>query len=188
MGVLNLEKGVNALISKSTKTATIGLGWDVSGNAKNFDLDASAFLLDENGKVSGAADVVYFGNKTHSSGSVWSTGDNLTGDGDGDDEQIKIEFDKVPANIKRIAIVVNIYDAANRGQNFGQVNNAFCRLVDTTDGKEEEQDRFDLTEDYSAFTGMHMVDIYRHNDDWKIKAIGEGVKGDLQAFFKKFGG
>lgn len=185
--VISLEKGNKCVLSKDTHTALIGLGWDVGGNSA-YDLDAAAFLLGEDGKMRNAADFVYFSNLAHPTRAVVHSGDNLTGEGDGDDEQIRIDFDKVPADVKTISIVVAIFKAAERHQNFGQVKNAYCRLVDTTGNKEEETHRFDLSEDYSMFYGMHMVDIYRHNGDWKINAVGEGIKGDLNEFLAKFRG
>lgn len=174
--MLNLTKGENHIIDKNTQTAIIGLGWDVNSNGgSDFDLDASVFMLGANGKlVGGDTGVIYFGHKTHASGAVTHSGDNLTGAGAGDDETIKIDFSKMPAEVDRLVVVVNIYNAADRKQNFGQVNNAFVRLVDTTNGKNEEQLRFDLTEDYSSATAIHMADIYRHNGEWKMKAIGIG--------------
>lgn len=186
--MINLTKGENHVIDKSTQTALVGLGWDVnSGNGSAFDLDASIIMLGANGKLASDADVIYFNNKSHSSGAVMHSGDNLTGAGDGDDETIKIDFSKMPANIERLVVVVNIFEAVSRNQNFGQVNNAFVRLVDTTNGKNEEQLRFDLTEDYSGATGIRMADIYRHNGEWKMKAIGEGAKvASLKNFIDQF--
>lgn len=186
--MINLTKGENHVIDKNTQTSIVGLGWDsnTKGGAA-FDLDASVIMLDANGKLTSDDDVIYFNHKTHSSKAVCHSGDNLTGAGDGDDETIKIDFSKMPANIARLVVVINIYDAANRKQNFGQVNNAFVRLVDTTNGKNEEQLRFDLTEDYSGFTGIRMADIYRHNGEWKMKAIGEGAKvASLNDFISQF--
>jgi tellurium resistance protein TerD len=186
--MINLSKGENHVIDKNTQTAFVGLGWDVNANGgDNFDLDASIIMLDTNGKLASDGDVIYFNNKTHKSGAVVHSGDNLTGAGDGDDEVIKVDFSKIPANVSRLVVVVNIYNALTRKQNFGQVNNAFVRLVDTTNGKNEEQLRFDLTEDYSGATGIRMADIYRHNDEWKMKAIGEGAKvASLADFINQF--
>lgn len=187
--MINLTKGENHALDKNTQTALIGLGWDIkSGAGDNFDLDAAAFLLDDKGHLASDGDFIFFNNKKHSSGAVVHSGDNLTGEGDGDDEQIKIDFSKMPANIARIAIVVNIYSAATRHQNFGQVNNAFVRLVDTTGGKNSEEFRFDLTEDYSGFTAIRVADIYRHNGEWKMKAVGEGSNNDLGAYATSFKG
>ena len=186
---INLTKGENHVIDKSTQTALIGLGWDAqSGNGKDFDLDASVFALDANGKLAREDDFIYFKHLQHPSGAIVHSGDNRTGAGAGDDEAIKIDFSKMPESIARLVIVVNIYDAVARGQNFGQVNNAYVRLVNTTGGKNEEELRFDLTEDYSGATGIRMADIYRHNGEWKMKALGEGGKcslGDYLAQFQK---
>lgn len=186
--MINLTKGENHVIDKNTQTAFIGLGWDVNSNGGSaFDLDASVILVGANGKIASDDDVIYFNHKKHSSGAIVHSGDNLTGAGDGDDEVIKVDFSKIPENIDRIVVVVNIYQGIDRKQNFGQVNNAFVRLVDTTNGKNEEQLRFDLTEDYSGSTGIRMADIYRHNGEWKMKAIGEGAKvASLTDFINQF--
>ena len=157
---INLSKGENHVLDKNTQTALVGLGWDAKS--------------------------IYFNNKKHSSGAIVHSGDNLTGAGDGDDETIKLDFSKMPANIERLVVVVNIYKADERNQNFGQVNNAYVRLVETTGGKNEEQLRFDLTEDYSGSTGIRMADIYRHNGEWKMKAVGEGAKCGLGDFINQF--
>lgn len=184
---INLTKGENHALDKNTQTALIGLGWDAkSGSGDAFDLDASVIALSANGKIASDSDVIYFNNKKHSSGAIVHSGDNLTGAGDGDDETIKLDFSKMPANIERLVVVVNIYNAEQRKQNFGQVNNAYVRLVDTTGGKNEEQLRFDLTEDYSGSTGIRMADIYRHNGEWKMKAVGEGAKCGLGDFINQF--
>ena len=187
--MINLTKGENHVIDKNTQTAIVGLGWDVQkGNGQAFDLDASVFLLGADGKMHDEKDFIFFKNLSHPSGAVVHTGDNRTGAGEGDDEQIKIDFSKMPANIEKISVVVNIYEAESRHQNFGQVNNAYVRLVNTTGGKNEEELRFDLTEDYSGSTGIHVVDIYRRNDEWKMKAIGEGAKKDLGGYLAQFKG
>lgn len=184
---ISLEKGVNHVIEKTTQTANVGLGWDVNkaGNGNDFDLDAAVFALNENDKLDSESNFVYFNNK-HPGIGIDHSGDNLTGAGDGDDEVITVDFSKVPATVKKIAVVVSIYKGAERHQNFGQVKNAFVRLVDTTNGANTEQLRFDLTEDYSGDTAIHMADLYRHNDGWKMKAIGEGIKGDLSTFLQQY--
>ena len=161
---INLTKGENHALDKNTQTALIGLGWDAkSGSGDAFDLDASVIALSANGKIASDSDVIYFNNKKHSSGAIVHSGDNLTGAGDGDDETIKLDFSKMPANIERLVVVVNIYNAEQRKQNFGQVNNAYVRLVDTTGGKNEEQLRFDLLLFlWRAFQDKHKRHQCRH--------------------------
>lgn len=187
---VNLTKGQKVDLTKGNPgldKIMVGLGWDVNkydGGAQ-FDLDASAFLLTEAGTVSGDADFVFYGNTRHASGAVEHMGDNLTGAGDGDDEQIMIELSKVPDNISRIAFTVTIYDAEVRNQNFGQVSNAFVRVVDQSSGT--ELIRYDLGEDFSIETALVVAEIYRHNGEWKFNAIGSGYQGGLQALCQSFG-
>ena len=186
MGI-DLSKGQRVDLTKTNpglNDVMVGLGWDVdeSGNSA-FDLDALAFLLDANGKASDK-DVVYFNNLKHSSGSVIYQGDNLTGEGDGDDEQIEIILNKVPESVQRIAIGVAIYQAESRKQNFGLVQNAFVRLVDNSNGN--ELIRYDLSEDYSIETAVFMGELYRHNGEWKFTAKGEGINGGLNGLVSRF--
>lgn len=186
MGI-NVSKGQRIDITKTNpglNDVMVGLGWDVndSGNSA-FDLDALAFLLDANGKAKDE-DVVYFNNLKHASGSVIHQGDNLTGEGDGDDEQIEIFLNKIPASIERIAICVAIYDANNRRQNFGMVQNAFVRLVDNSNLSEII--RYDLSEDYSIETAVFMGELYRHSGEWKFAAKGEGIQNGLQGLISRF--
>lgn len=185
---INLTKGQKVNLSKdapSLKVALVGLGWDIKqyDSGADYDLDASVFLLDANGKCAHETDFIFYNNLT--GGGVTHSGDNRTGEGDGDDESVTIEFDAVPAYVHRIAITVTIHDAVARGQNFGQVSNAFIRLVDTQSG--EELLRFDLGEDYSTETAIVFAEIYRHNGEWKFSAVGSGFNGGLEAMCKAYG-
>lgn len=185
---INLSKGQKVNLSKEApnlKVALIGLGWDVNqfDGGSDFDLDASVFLLGENGKCAKDTDFVFYNNLT--SNGVTHTGDNRTGEGEGDDEAVIIEFDKVPQSIAKIAITVTIYDAPARGQNFGQVQNAFVRLVDQNTGAELL--RYDLNEDYSTETAIVFAEVYRHNGEWKFSAVGSGFNGGLEALCKQYG-
>jgi tellurium resistance protein TerD len=186
MGI-NVSKGQRIDITKTNpglNDVMVGLGWDVNDNGSSaFDLDALAFLLDANGKAKDE-DVVYFNNLKHASGAVIHQGDNLTGEGDGDDEQIEIFLNKIPASIERIAICVAIYEADSRRQNFGMVQNAFVRLVDNSNLNEII--RYDLSEDYSIETAVFMGELYRHNGEWKFAAKGEGVQNGLQGLISRF--
>ncbi|MDR1349388.1 MAG: TerD family protein [Zoogloeaceae bacterium] len=186
---VSLSKGSNVSLTKtvpSLKRILIGLGWDArSTDGGDFDLDASAFLLADNGKVRNDEDFIFYNKLVSDCGSVEHTGDNRTGAGDGDDEALKIELGKVPSAIKRIAITVTIHDAQNRRQNFGQVSNAFMRIVNLDN--DVEIARFDLSEDYSTETAMIFGEIYKHNDEWKFKAVGQGYSGGLEAMCQQFG-
>ena len=187
---VSLQKGQKVSLTKGNPGLTkvvVGLGWDVNGfdTGGKFDLDAAAFLLTDAGKVSDQNDFIYYGNLTHSSGSVQHLGDNLTGVGDGDDEQIKIDLSKIPANITKIAFTVTIYDAETRHQNFGQVSNAFIRIVDETNN--QEIIRYDLGEDFSIETAIVVGELYRNNGEWKFNAIGSGFQGGLAALCGHYG-
>lgn len=195
---VSLSKGGNVSLSKTTpdlKRILVGLGWEArASDGDEFDLDASAFLLAENGKVQLDRDlVVGFGHDEASGeslmrsrcGSVEHTGDNRTGAGDGDDEAIKIDLEKMPAWVKRITICVTIWDHEKRHQNFGQVNDAFMRIVNLDN--DIEIARFDLSEDYSTETAMIFGEIYQHGAEWKFKAVGQGYAGGLEAMCKQFG-
>lgn len=185
----NLVKGQKVELTKTNKglkEIIVGLGWDVNKyDGDNFDLDASAFLLGSNGKVKSSGDFIYFNNLKHSTGAVKHMGDNLTGNGDGDDEQIIVDLEKIPMDIDKIAFTVTIYDAENRMQNFGMVSNAFIRMVNKDNN--EEMIRYDLGEDYSTETAMVLGELYRHNGEWKFNAIGSGYSGGLQALCNDFG-
>ena len=171
---ISLTKGQKVDLTKNNpglKNVLVGLGWDINrfDSGSDFDLDASAFLVQENGKVSGDQDFIFYSNLEHPSGAVVHLGDNRTGAGDGDDEQITVDLSKVPENIARIAFTVTIYDAESRRQNFGQVANAFIRLVNAD--TDEEIVRYDLGEDFSIETAMVVGELYRHNGEWKFNAI-----------------
>ncbi len=174
---INLSKGQKVDLTKGNpglKNIMVGLGWDVNAfdSGVDFDLDAAAFMLGADGKCPTDKEFVFYGNLAHPSESVKHMGDNLTGEGEGDDEQIQIDLSKVPANIERIAFTVTIYEAEARRQNFGQVSNSFIRLVDETTGK--EMIRYDLGEDFSIETAVVVGELYRHNGEWKFNAIGSG--------------
>lgn len=186
---INLSKGQKVELTKgnpSLKKLIVGLGWDVNQfDGADFDLDASAFLLGENGKVLNDQDFVFYGNLAHSSNSVKHLGDNLTGEGDGDDEQLTIDLSLVPQNILRIAFSVTIYDSEGRKQNFGQVSNAYIRVVDEMTNNEVI--RYDLGEDFSIETAIVVGELYRHNGEWKFNAIGSGFSGGLSALCGNYG-
>jgi tellurium resistance protein TerD len=189
MGI-NLSKGQRIDLTKTNPGLTkviVGLGWDTNRyhGGFDFDLDASAFLTDASSQVVNDLDFVFYNNLKDPSGAVEHTGDNRTGEGDGDDEQIKIDFSKVPSQIHRIAITVTIHDAEARNQNFGQVSNAFARVVDEDTGREIL--RFDLGEDFSVETAVVICELYRHNGDWKFNAVGSGFAGGLAALCRNFG-
>ena len=185
---ISLKKGQKVSLTKESaglSNVLVGLGWDAVESKKGFlaslfgtqaadiDCDATAILL-KDGKFCDKNDVVYFGNLEHKSGTVRHMGDNLTGDGEGDDEQILIDLSKVPAEYDRIVIVVNIYDCIKRKQEFGMIKNAFIRIVDGKTNR--EMCKYDLSEDYSGMTAMIFGEIYRHNGEWKFNAIGQGTK------------
>ena len=187
---ISLKKGQKVSLSKDNpglSRVVVGLGWDVNAfdTGGDFDLDTAAFLLGDNGKVTRAEDFVLYGNLRHPSGAVEHLGDNLTGAGDGDDEQIKIDLARVPENISHIAFTVTIYEADERRQNFGQVANAFIRIVDEAKGQEIL--RYDLGEDFSIETAAVFGELYRHNGEWKFNAIGSGYQGGLAALCANYG-
>ncbi len=175
---VRLTKGQGVILKKDApnlKRVLIGLGWDpvksFLGLGPNMDIDASIICIDEKGR---RESVVYYGDLKHHSGAIKHYGDNLTGDGDGDDEQIEIQLDRVPANINKLAIIINIYDAYSRGQNFGKVKNCFVHVSDLDSGKELV--RYDVDGNFNGKTGIFVADLYRYNGEWKFEAIGEGVK------------
>ncbi|MEI3029174.1 MAG: TerD family protein [Ruminococcus sp.] len=187
---INLQKGQKVDLTKGNPRLSkliVGLGWDTNkyDGGADFDLDAAAFLLGDNGKVPSDSDFIFYSNLQHSSGAVVHTGDNLTGEGDGDDEVIKVDLSKVPASISKIDFTVTIYDAESRGQNFGQVSNAYIRVVDETTGT--ELIRYDLGEDFSIETAVVVGEMYRNNGEWKFNAIGSGFSGGLAALCRNFG-
>lgn len=189
MGI-QLAKGQRIDLTKTNPGLTkaiIGLGWDTNKyqGGHDFDLDASAFLVDANNRCQNDLDFVFYNNLQHPTGSVIHTGDNRTGEGDGDDEQLVVDFTKIPSNVHRIGITVTIHDAEMRQQNFGQVSNAFVRLVD--DSNNQELLRFDLGEDFSIETAVVVCELYRHGNDWKFNAIGSGFSGGLAALCRNYG-
>jgi tellurium resistance protein TerD len=180
---ISLQKGGNVSLTKTSpnlKSVLIGLGWDARATSgADFDLDASVFMLAAGGKVRSDADFIFYNQLRSSCGSVEHTGDNRTGDGDGDDEAIKVILDKLPASIERLVIAVTIHDAEARRQNFGMVSSAYIRLVDLDN--DTEIVRFDLSEDASVETAMIFGEMYRHNSEWKFRAVGQGYAGGLHA-------
>ena len=187
---ISLQKGQKVSLTKENpglQKVVVGLGWDVNqfDTGGDFDLDAAAFLHTDSGKVSAQSDFVFFGNLADPSGSVQHLGDNLTGVGDGDDEQIKVNLASVPAGISKIAFTVTIYEAEQRQQNFGQVNNAFIRIYDESSG--EELVRYDLGEDFSIETAIVFGELYRNGNEWKFNAIGSGYQGGLAALCANYG-
>ncbi len=188
MGV-SLSKGGNVSLTKQApglSAVLVGLGWDertTSGQA--FDLDASALMLTADGRILSDAHFVFFNNLTSPDGSVEHTGDNLTGAGEGDDEQIKVDLSRVPAEVDRIVFPVSIYEADSRRQNFGQVRNAFIRVVNQADGAELA--RYDLSEDASSETAMIFGELYRHSGDWKFRAVGQGYSSGLAGIARDYG-
>ena len=185
---INLTKGQKVDLTKGNpglKKIMVGLGWDVNDSGADFDLDASAFLLGEDGKCPTEKEFIFYGNLTHESGAVQHMGDNLTGEGEGDDEQILVDLSLIPANIAKVAFTVTIYDSDARGQNFGQVSNSFIRIVDESTG--QELIRYDLGEDFSIETAVVVGELYRHNGEWKFNAIGSGFQGGLAALCGHYG-
>ncbi len=187
---INLSKGQKVDLTKgnpSLKNLMVGLGWDVNAfdGGYDFDLDASAFVLGANGKCPTEKDFIFYGNLVHQSGAVEHMGDNLTGSGDGDDEQIVVDLSKIPPNIEKVAFTVTIYDADVRRQNFGQVSNAYIRIVDQATG--QEVIHYDLGEDFSIETAIVVGELYKRNGDWKFNAIGSGFQGGLAALCGHYG-
>ena len=187
---VNLQKGQKVSLTKENpglNNVLVGIGWDVNrfDTGGDFDLDSAAFMLTDTGRVSSQDDFIFFGNLAHPSGSVRHMGDNLTGVGDGDDEQIPVDLSKVPANIATIAFTVTIYDADSRHQNFGQVSNAYVRIMDESTGAELL--RYDLGEDFSIETAAVFGELYKNGAEWKFNAIGSGYQGGLAALCNNFG-
>lgn len=187
---ISLSKGQKVDLTKTNpglKNVIIGLGWDVNAfdSGADFDLDAAAFMVGADGRCPSDKEFIFYGNLSHPSESVTHLGDNLTGSGDGDDEQIRIDLSKVPANIEKIAFTVTIYDADSRRQNFGQVSNAFIKIVDEASGT--ELIRYDLGEDFSIETAVVVGELYKNNGEWKFNAIGSGFGGGLAALCSHYG-
>ncbi|MCI9167334.1 MAG: TerD family protein [Dorea sp.] len=187
---INLSKGQKVDLTKKNpglKNIMVGLGWDVNAfdSGADFDLDAAAFMLGSNGKCPTEKEFIFYGNLEHASGAVKHMGDNLTGEGEGDDEQIEVTLPDIPSNVERIAFTVTIYDSDVRRQNFGQVSNSFIRIVDMA--TDTELIRYDLGEDFSIETAVVVGELYRHNGEWKFNAIGSGFQGGLAALCGHYG-
>nr|WP_309592915.1 TerD family protein [Moraxella osloensis] len=178
---ISLTKGGNVNLSKEAPNLTnmaVGLGWNPRAtDGQAFDLDAVAFLVNESGKVRTDADFIFFNNLKSADGSVEHTGDNRTGEGDGDDEVIKVDLTKVPADVSKVVFCAVIYEGQARNQNFGQVANAYIRIVNTQGGAEVA--RYDLSEDSSTETAMIFGELYKNNGEWKFRAVGQGFAGGL---------
>lgn len=189
MGV-SLQKGQKVDLTKTNPGLTqikVGLGWDTNkyDGGGEFDLDVSVFLLNDQGKVVDDKHFIFFNNATSPDGSVVHSGDNRTGEGDGDDESIDIDLSKVSSSIQKIVFTITIYDAAARGQNFGQVSNAYARVLNPANG--EELIRYDLGEDFSIETAIVAGDLYRHSGEWKFSAVGAGYKDGLAGLARDYG-
>jgi tellurium resistance protein TerD len=186
---ISLQKGGNVNLSKEAPGLTkiiLGLGWKprvTDGSA--FDLDASAFMLKADGKVRSDADFIFYGQKSSSEGSIVHAGDNLTGEGDGDDETIQVDLTKVPADIEKIALSVTIHEYESRKQSFGQVGDAYIRVVNANG--DAELARYDLSEDASTASAMIFGELYRNGTDWKFRAVGQGFDGGLSPMAKNYG-
>lgn len=181
---INLQKGQREAIN--AQKFIIGLGWDTnqSSTGASFDLDASVFVLGENGKLLSDSHFIFYNNLKSPNDAVVHTGDNLTGDGDGDDEQVIVDLSKIESNAAEICVVVTIHDADDRKQNFGQVRNSFIRIVDS--GTNSDIVKYELDEDFSIETAVEFGRIYKRNNEWKFEAVGNGMKGGLQDFLNKY--
>jgi len=186
---VSLSKGGNVSLTKmqpSLTAVTVGLGWDVrTTTGADFDLDASALVCGADGKVLSDKHFVFFNNLTSPDGTVEHTGDNLTGEGEGDDEQIKVNLTALTDTVDKVVFPVSIYDAHTRQQSFGQVVNAFIRIVNQADGAELA--RYDLSEDASTETAMIFGELYRHGGEWKFRAVGQGYASGLAGIAKDYG-
>lgn len=187
---VNLSKGQKVDLTKSNpglSKITIGLGWDVNkyDGGNEFDLDATAFCLNASGKVNSEKEFIFYNNKSNSNGSIVSSGDNRSGEGAGDDESIRINLTAVPADIQKVAFCITIHDAIQRNQNFGQVANAYVRVVNEESGA--ELIRYDLGEDFSVETAVVVGELYRHQTEWKFSAVGSGYQNGLAGLCHDFG-
>jgi tellurium resistance protein TerD len=186
---VSLSKGSNVSLEKvapGLKKVLIGLGWNVrSTDGAAFDLDASLFMLKADDKVRSDSDFIFYNNPKSAEGAVQYMGDNLTGAGEGDDEQIKVDLSAVPADVNKLVVGVTIHEAESRRQNFGMVSGAFMRIVN--DDNQQEVARYDLTEDASTETAMIFGEVYRHNNEWKFRAVGQGFNGGLGPLAKSMG-
>ena len=187
---IQLKKGQKIDLTKGNpglKHIVVGLGWDTNmfDGGDDFDLDVSLFMVGKSGKVEQDEDFIFYNNLKHPSEAVEHLGDNRTGDGDGDDEEILVDFSKMPDRIEKIAVTVTIYEAKERRQNFGQVNNSYVRLLNSDN--DEELLRYDLGEDFSIETAVVVCEIYKNNGEWKFSAVGAGFEGGLEALCKQYG-
>ncbi len=186
---ISLNKGGNVSLSKedpNLKRVVVGLGWDVRATSGvDYDLDASVFILNESNKVRSDSDFIFYNNLRSPDGSVEHTGDNLTGEGAGDDEQVKVDLERVPPEVQKLVFSVTIHEAESRRQNFGQVSEAFIRVVNGD--TDNEIVRYDLSEDASTETAMLFGEVYRRGGEWKFRAVGQGFEGGLGAMARNFG-
>lgn len=186
---VSLAKGGNVSLSKEApglKSVRVGLGWDARvTDGQAFDLDASVFLLNESGRVRSDADFVFYNNAQGAGGAVQHQGDNTTGAGDGDDEVVVVDLDRLPADVQKLSFAVTIHEADARGQNFGMVGNAFIRVLNADGGREIA--RYDLSEDASVEAAMIFGELYRHSGEWKFKAVGQGFRGGLGPLAQSYG-
>lgn len=187
---INLQKGQKIDLTKSNPglaKVLIGLGWDTNkyDGGKEFDLDASAFCLNSTGKAASEKDFIFFNNIQNANGSIVHTGDNRTGEGEGDDEQLRVELAAIPAEIDKVSFCITIHEAVERNQNFGQVSNAFVRIVN--EETNEELIRYDLGEDFSVETAIVVGELYRNGAEWKFSAVGSGYQNGLAGLVKDFG-
>lgn len=185
-----LKKGQKVDLTKGNPGLSkikAGLGWDVNkyDGQSEFDLDVSIFMCDNSDKVVNEGDFIYYNNPKHSSDSVIHCGDNRTGEGDGDDEEVQIDLSKIPSNIEKVAFTVTIHEAGMRNQNFGQVSNSYIRILN--EDNNEELIRYDLGEDYSIETAVVVGELYRQGGEWKFQAIGSGFEGGLEALCLNYG-
>lgn len=186
---VSLSKGGNVSLSKEApglKAIIVGLGWDARAtDGTDFDLDGSCFLLNAGGKIRTDNDFIFYNNMKSADGSVEHTGDNRTGEGEGDDEQIKMNLASIATDVEKMTVVVTIHDAESRKQNFGMISNAFIRVVNADN--QAEIARYDLSEDFSTETALIFGEIYRHNGEWKFRAVGQGAAGGLAALASNMG-
>ncbi|WP_172199926.1 TerD family protein [Saccharibacillus qingshengii] len=187
---ISLQKGQKVDLTKTNpglKKVLVGLGWDTNkyDGGKDFDLDSSAFLLGTSGKVTADTDFVFYNNPKNANGAVVHTGDNRTGEGEGDDEQLTVELASVPADVEKVSFCITIHDATARAQNFGQVSNAFVRIVN--EETNEELIRYDLGEDFSVETAIVVAELYRNAGEWKFSAVGSGYQDGLEGLVRDFG-
>lgn len=187
---ITLKKGQKIDLTKGNpglKNIKLGLGWDTNAydSGYDYDLDVSVFMVGKSGRVERDEDFIFYNNLKHVSESVEHLGDNRTGEGDGDDEEILVSLPIIPKHIERIAVTVTIYEAAERRQNFGQVSNSYVRVINSDD--DQEVLRYDLGEEFSIETAITVCEIYRHNGEWKFSAVGAGFEGGLEALCKNYG-